>query len=193
MTRSEVEERLRALEVHQEVQEELIRGIHAERIESERLQASVIRLGRGATSLGEALLQVDKNQQTLTKLGAELKQVKDQTATKEELADASKTQHAAAVELRRNALQRVYMTAILVVVIGAVAGLIWYQYQNDQRRAAQDVCEARNGQNGALVKLMEGVLTAPRPNPTASPSPAEIAIRESLAEFKVLIVDCSKL
>lgn len=71
------EDRLRLLEEHVAVQEEILIGLQAERIEAERLNESVDRLGMGATSLGEALREVDRQQQLLTRLGRAVKEVQD--------------------------------------------------------------------------------------------------------------------
>lgn len=142
------EERLKLLEAHIEVQEEILTAMQAERIEAIRLDESVNRLGLNASALGEALLTVDQNQQILTRLGRELQEVKDTAVTAEQLdevkvASVSEEQveeRAKAVEEQtrvaearsRNRMIAIGVVLLLVSLLGLGGGLRLKQRQDRQ-------------------------------------------------------------
>lgn len=149
MPLSDIEQRIRGLEAHQEIQEAILIAMQAERIEAERLTDSVDRLGMGATALGEAILQVDRNQQTLTKLGGELREVKSLAATKEDHAKAL-------VELHKVRRTRNLMIWAIggVIVMGTLTGL----YLNEQQQEeAYKACVSGKATGAAVQTFLTTV------------------------------------
>lgn len=185
------EERLRLLEAHVEVQEQLLVAMQAERIEADRLSDSVTRLGDGASALGEALRAVDKQQQMLTKLGQELKEVEDKSVTKEELVEAKREQAHTTLEFRKRTLQRVYTTGILITLGLVFAGGVFLEYQARNQTEAREICQDRNKQAVIIVDILEGSLQ--NLPPEGQNSPGVINVRNGIERFEALIVDCEKL
>lgn len=122
------------------------------------LETSVTNLGMTAESLATALVTVDHNQQMLSKLGVEIKEVTAKSATVEEKVEgAVKT----AVNARRSVLTKIYGMAIsfgLVAVVGVV-GVTNYAENQDReedrfKQITADICETRNRQAEILGTLI---------------------------------------
>lgn len=134
----DMNQRVSLLEHALSIQEEEINGIRAELIEAERLTNSVDRLGLGASALGDALLQVDKQQQVLTRLGQDLKRVEGKTE------DAASKDEVSTQIRRMDAVRhRILYPAIVSVAVVAL-GFGFFISQ-----AAYESCERR--QHGTRV------------------------------------------
>lgn len=155
------EERVRELEAHVTIQERILVNLQAELIEANRLNESVERLGEGATSLGEALLAVDKQQQTLTRLGRQLNDVEQQAATKQDLHMTREDVAAETAQLRRKALFRLGMALAVVAAVLGYEAITTHRY----RMANYESCQARASQNryfgDYLIDAAEKSLTQP--------------------------------
>lgn len=184
---ADLEDRLRLLEAHIDVQEQILMAIQAERIEADRLEASVGRLGENTSALSAALLLVDKNQQQLTKLGRQITAVEETSATKVDLVKAAKEQARVTREFRKTTLARIYTTGILLILFLAGGSVAVAQYQQNHRDVAVVTCQDRNEQNQIIIDILEGSVQA-APN-----GPGTENIRAGLARFQALIVDCEKL
>lgn len=115
-----LEERLRLLESSSEIQEQILANLQAERIESDRLSLSVGRLGDGATTLGEALLRVDRNQQQLTKLGRQLSEVEQATDRKADRAEVTATADHLTLQRRQLALRFIFAGLVSAAILGSL-------------------------------------------------------------------------
>lgn len=122
--------------------EEMMRSWRDSEAAATYLQDSVDRLGLNATALGEALLQVDRNQQALTRLGKELKRVDDASATKEDLEAAAQRQREATIQFRKNTLSRIYTTATVMGIALLVGGAIVVDRQQANMLEEQQKCLA---------------------------------------------------
>jgi hypothetical protein len=175
---------MRLLEAHVETQEQILAAMQAERIEAERLNESVTRLGMGASDLGAALLQVDKTQQMLTKLGTDIRRVETEAATSVEVeakvADAKaeaarklKRAELHAANERRRLMARLYaggvvsLAALLAISLAAVNAV------RAQERDAQANCERGLLTTKAVVSYLEDV-EATSTNPVLVQSAGEV-------------------
>lgn len=84
-----------------------VRRLEDVAFDGDGLQRSVTRLGMNATALGDALLQVDRNQQALTKLGTELRTVQETTVPREEVESRIEDE-------RRQRIHDIVRTAIIM-------------------------------------------------------------------------------
>ena len=122
------------------------------------LERAVNRLGVNATALGDVLLTVDRNQQQLSKLGSELNQVRETTATKTDIA----AQVQRAEGFRKRVLTRITATAILLF-LGAL-GLVAYQHQRVSAATAQrqQLCAVQSQANTAIQDFVSSQKTIER-------------------------------
>lgn len=152
-----LERRLRAVEVAVEVQAEILTSIQAELIESDRLSSSVERLGDGASELGAALLQVDRNQQALTRLGQQLEGVQEQAATKDEIDEAKKIADDRFRRYHRRVTARARVAAVLgLAAIGTLGGILWHTVDR-QNELDAEACQRAKGTRNAVVKYLSDV------------------------------------
>lgn len=188
-----VDERLRLLEAHVGTQEEILAAMQAERIEAERLNDSVVRLGLGASDLGAALLQVDKTQQMLTKLGQDITRVEETTVSKDDMAANERLRLAKEKADRRDRANKI--TTWVVIGLAVLTLLILTalnrqsQREADQREYRQsifDVCQQRYDQSLKLRKLAE-------PKPGRPPRTPEQEADAKLFLEAFPLVDCTKL
>lgn len=145
-TPRDLDERLRLLEASMEIQEQILASLHAERIEAERLTESVSRLGDGAAALGQALLRVDRTQQSLTELGTELRAVEARTANKGEVATQIKS--------ARRRLLVVGVALLITALIGAT--LIFYVRKENARETFAN-CQRSARTAAAVTSYLETV------------------------------------
>lgn len=122
-----------------------------------RLTDSVERLGFNATALSEALQQVDRNQQTLTKLGKELDATKRVVVPREEHVRREAERRVEQQMYRRRAMHRMYSSAVLVVAIVAGLTVAGLAYLDQTREHAYDVCVANNKANAATSDYLRAV------------------------------------
>lgn len=134
--------------------ERVMLAIHDQRTEGFRLAESVDRLGLNAGALQEALLQVDRNQQTLTQLGNQLQVVTKSAATKADLEANREQQVATTLDFRKQTLRKIYTTGLLLIIGLLVSAGVLVEYQSTRRQSAIHVCEARNAQNAVLVDIL---------------------------------------
>lgn len=149
-----IPERVAALEVGHEVQEQMLVAIQAELIESDRLINSVGRLAEGSDALAAALLKVDATAQATSRLGRELQQVKEDHSTTEEIEDKVAKAKEEAARLasekaeqerrdRRTLAKRVVVALIFVVIF--LFSLVLYVSD-----AAHDACQNRQEASKAV-------------------------------------------
>ena len=147
----------RYVEATLDIQSTQMAGIQAELIESDRLTNSVDRLGAGASELGEALLQVDRNQQMLTKLGREIDVVASSSATKDEVAEAKAAADMAMAKYRR----RVYGWSAVMTVLGLAAiatlGFLLNHTIERQNDIDAEACARSTATRDVVVKYLSDV------------------------------------
>lgn len=141
-----------------------------------RLADSVDRLGYNASALQEALLQVDRNQQALTRLGGQLDEVVRVTATKGELVSTSREQEEKAKEFRKAALQRTYLIALLLLTAIAVVVAVTTEVLKHRQANEIRVCNQRNQQTELIVEILRGSDSA----------------RKYVDDFQALVIDCER-
>ncbi len=95
--------------------------------EGVRLADSVDRLGLNANALGEALLQVDRNQQSLTKLGKQLSDVEATVVPRAEVED--RVDHLR--QERRRALHHLVIALIFFVPFSAYMAIWMHELYRD--------------------------------------------------------------
>lgn len=128
------------------------------------LTRSIDRLGLNANALGEALLQVDRQQQTLTKLGTELADVRDTSATKVEVALDARKRASESVDFRKRLLSRIYGSALLLVIVlvALVAGL--QARAASQRESRKTLCESQAYTAGVVRDFADGQILIEQDN-----------------------------
>lgn len=152
-----IPERLKLVEASLEVQGEILISIQAELIESERLTESIGRLGEGAGSLSAALLQVDRQQQTLTRLGRELQTVKDESITGKDV-EEKVTAAKELVEARQRTVRKKLMRGLVgVLVLAAIIAFASVQYLQAEKTRRIANCERNAATNAAVVKFLNTV------------------------------------
>lgn len=172
------------LESHVEVQEGVLAGIQAERIEAERLTDSVGRLGEGANALGEALLTVSKQQQRLADIEKELVPREE---IESKLSNAAEKQAKTTLEFRKRTLARIYATGLLLTLLLSVLGAVAYSYHQSKLSAQKDICQARSEQTSIIIDvLVESIKDAPE-------GPQAQYTRDAIKRFRNLNADCESL
>ena len=104
--------------------ERVMRAIREQRTEGFRLAESVDRLGLNAGALQEALLQVDRNQQTLTKLGKELEETKAIVVPREEHAQRDEERSQELAAYRRSVTGKMYAWGVAGLAALLTVGLL---------------------------------------------------------------------
>lgn len=139
------------------------------------LKDSVERLGLNATALGEALLQVDRNQQTLTNLGKQLDRVAGSTPTKTEVEAKHHQLEEFTKASRRNLfLQMMAGLAFLTCVV------LYMSYQDSQHReVAYKVCQDQSEQNTKVGVYLADAVESAKKRPGITPE--QIALIERQA------------
>ncbi len=139
------DQRLRDIEASLEVQEQILSAMRAEAIEAQRLTDSVDRLGLGANALGDALLQVDRNQQALSQLGREMNEIDRKVVPRSEVeTEAARLRE----ERRRSTRMTLVLMAIFIPFMAYFA--IW------MHEIYRDACHVENpGQWCANVFLFD--------------------------------------
>lgn len=120
-----------------ETVEERIKRLEDIAFEGDGLTRAVTRLGLNASALGEALLTVDRQQQTLTRLGQELNEVKETTPSKDDVNNV-------ATDSRRAGRQLVFL---IVLPIALVLAALTFGISE----AAHDACEKRQASTRAVI------------------------------------------
>lgn len=147
----------------------------------DRLTVVVQRLAEETRDLSAILAKVDEQQQ---KLNEDLNQVRESSATKEDLSAAAKKQAATTAEFRRDTFRRILITGFLVSVLLGVSSAVAYDYQEQRRTALRQLCESRNEQNAIVIEMLEGSIV------DAGPNMETTRIRAGIARFEALITDC---
>jgi hypothetical protein len=132
-----VENRLQRLE-------RVMLAINDQRTEGFRLAESVDRLGLNAGALQEALLQVDRNQQTLTRLGKELEETKATVVPRAEHQHLDEVRQQELREYRQTLKTRLYTWSVAALAGLLVLGVLGANYLNGSAARARAVCEERN-------------------------------------------------
>jgi hypothetical protein len=152
-----LEERLRFIEISLEVQGENLTNIHEMLLEQDRLTESIGRLGEGAGSLSVALLQVDAQQKILTRLGEDLQQVKEHSATtedvEEKVAEAKELAEAKLKATRRKLVRWLTVVVMLAVIIAYFT----VQYLQSEKADRIANCERQQRTNAAVVGYLQSV------------------------------------
>jgi len=107
-------------------------------VEGGRLAESVDRLGLNAGALHEALLQVDRNQQTLAELGRELEETKANSVGKQELDQRDDAARRQVLAYRKQMLGRFYAIGLLGLSLFAAAALGAITYQNNLQTQTEE-------------------------------------------------------
>lgn len=154
----DTEGRLRLLEASVETQEEILAAIQAERIEAERLNDSVTRLGMGASDLGAALLQVDKTQQMLTKLGQDISRVEAESVTEEQVAEKVRLARQELLNYRKNQVAKAYGWGVGVLTMFLVFAVVAAGYVQHQRRQEHENCLSRAATSQAVKGYLDVVV-----------------------------------
>lgn len=109
--------------------------------EGDGLTRAVTRLGMNANALGEALLTVDKNQQQLTKLGRELKEVRRNAVSDFEVQ--------ATVRAEKKLERRKLILGVIFPVVLVLSSLLFALSE-----AAHDACEKRQRATQAVIDTL---------------------------------------
>lgn len=155
--------------------EDRIHRLEAVFRDGDQLRRSVDRLGDSAEELEATLTQVDQQQQELTRLGQQLVAVQNTTVTKADAKKMADDLENDAMRFRKQVLQRVVLTALLLLTVGAIVTVFLVEYQIDRRQAAVDVCLARNEQNAIIIEVLRNA-----------------GRNEYAQRFEELIIDCKK-
>lgn len=184
-----LDERLRYLEASVAVQEQELVAIRAERIEADRLEQSVNRLGDGASALGEALLAVDRTQQRLTRLGQEVEHVASKAATKDEVAEEKRASIRALQAQRKEYATKLVSVGILFGVALLVAALVTANVISDNRRASRAAqvraCQGANTTVEAVNSFLDAVAQAA--------TVPEIRERANKVKATLALQDCRRI
>ena len=137
--------------------EERLRRLEDMAFEGDGLQRSVTRLGMNANALGEALMQVDRNQQALSKLGRELESVQSEKASKVEVNDAADKTLKELKSYRRKVLQRSYMAGVSMLGVLAILGMLAGAYVESARQQAELNCQRSEARASAVADYLREV------------------------------------
>lgn len=156
--------------------ERILTALRGQQRDGVRLAESVDRLGLNAGALQEALLQVDRNQQALTRLGQELEDTKAKIIPRAEHDDRERERSRELIAYRRQLVHKIwaYSAAALVSLLaigGATAVYVDHlkerniQVCTEQNMVAQAqndyLAEVVNSStNPVLVKAAEDAITA---------------------------------
>lgn len=163
--------RVRQLEVSVEIQETILAVIQADCIEADRLKDSVGRLSLDATALGEALLQVDRNQQKMTQLGRQLSIVDQEKASKGEVDAKVKV---AGKQRHRLAVRSLVVGGLVTFVLG---GLLAFTINSDYQ-----ACEQRQTRVDIQVNAFQEIADLAQ---GSSAQPRILQLAEDLEDSKV--------
>ena len=165
--------------------ERVMLAINDQRTEGFRLAESVDRLGLNAGALQEALLQVDRNQQTLTKLGKELEETKAIVVPREEHQRLDQERQQELQTYRRSLRTRLYGYSLAGVAALIAVGLLLSTYIDHTKQKNFEACVKRN----ANLEATRDYLVAARNNST---DPALVNAAERVIN-DLQPVDCETL
>lgn len=144
--------------------EERVRRLEDVAFEGDGLTRSIDRLGLNADALGQALLQVDKQQQVLTKLGTEIGEVRDASITRNEVRETERRRATDTLSFRKTLLSRIYATAIILalLIVGTIAGL--QERADKQRESRRTLCQASASTAENVQRFTTDQITIERTN-----------------------------
>lgn len=149
--------RTRLTPLHQPTLLERLENLEQVVFEGEDLATAVERLGMNASALGEALLTVDKNQQMLTRLGKQLQDVENRSATKVDVDQRVRATQAELERYRTHVVARAYTAAVIVLALFFAIGLAVANDVADRSRNQYQQCVAGLRQRNAVVEYLNDV------------------------------------
>lgn len=149
--------RTRLTALNQPSLEERLENLEHVVFEGEDLAHAVERLGMNANALGEALLTVDKNQQMLTRLGKQLQDVEQKSATKVDVDQRVRATQAELSRYRKHVVARAYTAAVVVLALFFAIGLAIANDVADRSRNQYQQCVAGLRQRNAVVAYLTQV------------------------------------
>lgn len=149
------------------------------------LKRSVDRLGDGASALSEALIKVDRQQQTLTRLSHTVKDVENKLIPRDEQERKEREMRDEATILRRETVKRVVLVTTAFLVTLAIIGAFSVNYVKQRNHEAVRACRESNHARQSVRDFLQAV---------ASES-TNTAIRQSASTVinELPLSDCDKL
>lgn len=126
--------------------------------EGDSLSGEVTRLQASVATLGEVLLQVDRQQQTLTRLGQDLEKVEKSTVPRQELEVREDKVRMELRAYRKRLLGRVYaagVTAVALVLGLVLGGLNYAEGLTDFRIETYALCMERQKNAEAINEFLD--------------------------------------
>lgn len=161
--------------------------VDALRLEIAGLRDGTEHLAGQVASLSHALTVMNDLQAAQTATQQRVEAVEESSVTKKDLATVRRKQDAEALHFRKLALQRIYMTALVLLTLFIVGTLGLLAMQDSRRDATKRICESRS----AELEVIEDVLESSAQG--APPGPRTDFLRDSIRRFEALRADCEIL